>query len=528
MKLAIAFGARGKGKALAHYEPARVVINLTKMKGAGSLAHEWGHAFDDFLGLRCNIKAIRSYLSEAPLTRLSSEYPVAKAMDAVIIAMRSVKKTDEEMLSGYEKDIEHYKEKYIRRQLNVWIKELEREGYRPKASVEQLEEANKLLELIVNNNDKESYSSLIALYKKVKGVMPSKDSRDYCKSCITHMDFMLNIVTKYKATGKFEHTGSRISNFYASAKKLDAGRKESYYSETCEMFARCFESYVEDMLTEKGLKSQYLVHSTMSNELYGDLQPYPEGEERKRINEAIANLVAVALQEYGAEYGRSNYNIYNDKDSIVSYRKSIKTVRKSDNTELKEDEASEDLTPRLSIPKDKSVRLEDINDLESLRAAIVRIGGNNTERGKQIDCKTQLNKLAVIGKMKLGYSGIGFLDFSKAKKEGSGNSKAYTDEVTQRGRVISIDSSQKLEKGLEGLIEALVTNIVTTKYGITRESSMIAEGITYAMCKYTGLDVRTYCLTRSFEMLPKDKQQMKTYLSICKQLYSDIDYLINT
>lgn len=44
--LAIAFGSRGKGGALAHFEPDANVINLTKMRGAGSLAHEWGHALD--------------------------------------------------------------------------------------------------------------------------------------------------------------------------------------------------------------------------------------------------------------------------------------------------------------------------------------------------------------------------------------------------------------------------------------------------------------------------------------------------
>lgn len=49
--LAIAFGARGKGgSAVAHYEPLKEVINITKMHGAGSLAHEWGHALDDLIG----------------------------------------------------------------------------------------------------------------------------------------------------------------------------------------------------------------------------------------------------------------------------------------------------------------------------------------------------------------------------------------------------------------------------------------------------------------------------------------------
>lgn len=44
--LGIALGARGSSKAAAHYEPGLHVINLTRFNGAGSLAHEWGHALD--------------------------------------------------------------------------------------------------------------------------------------------------------------------------------------------------------------------------------------------------------------------------------------------------------------------------------------------------------------------------------------------------------------------------------------------------------------------------------------------------
>jgi|GEM_PF-2823162 len=50
-ELGLAFGARGKGgvtPAAAHYEPAQIVINLTKSNGAGSLAHEWFHALDNY------------------------------------------------------------------------------------------------------------------------------------------------------------------------------------------------------------------------------------------------------------------------------------------------------------------------------------------------------------------------------------------------------------------------------------------------------------------------------------------------
>ena len=49
-KLAMAVGARGRGTAMAHYEPGYNTINLTRKNGIGSLAHEWGHAMDYLAG----------------------------------------------------------------------------------------------------------------------------------------------------------------------------------------------------------------------------------------------------------------------------------------------------------------------------------------------------------------------------------------------------------------------------------------------------------------------------------------------
>jgi hypothetical protein len=49
-RLAIAFGARGHGTVLAHYEPVQRIINLTRKSGVGSLAHEWANFFDNDLG----------------------------------------------------------------------------------------------------------------------------------------------------------------------------------------------------------------------------------------------------------------------------------------------------------------------------------------------------------------------------------------------------------------------------------------------------------------------------------------------
>lgn len=91
-RLSIAFGARGSGNALAHYEPAVQVINLTRMKGAGSLSHEWGHALDDITKRICEgvpiemTKMIESLKFQTESSWLKSEtrfYQEAKHLDRI-------------------------------------------------------------------------------------------------------------------------------------------------------------------------------------------------------------------------------------------------------------------------------------------------------------------------------------------------------------------------------------------------------------------------------------------------------------
>lgn len=63
-ELGLAFGARGKGgkgAPKAHYEPGNIVINLTKRDGAGSLAHEWFHALDNYFARERGSKAHMGY-----------------------------------------------------------------------------------------------------------------------------------------------------------------------------------------------------------------------------------------------------------------------------------------------------------------------------------------------------------------------------------------------------------------------------------------------------------------------------------
>ena len=79
-ELGIAFDARGGGSALAHYEPDEIVINLTKTKGAGSLAHEWWHALDNYFSRQGNI----------PMGFVTTNPTEAKMRDEMRAAWQSV------------------------------------------------------------------------------------------------------------------------------------------------------------------------------------------------------------------------------------------------------------------------------------------------------------------------------------------------------------------------------------------------------------------------------------------------------
>ncbi|MCK5600481.1 hypothetical protein KAR91_01360 [Candidatus Pacearchaeota archaeon] len=82
-ELGLAFGSRGRGgknPAAAHYEPDKVVINLTRKQGAGSLAHEWWHAIDSFFSR--SRKNTSGYMSERPV-KLSPNDPTRQVMSLI-------------------------------------------------------------------------------------------------------------------------------------------------------------------------------------------------------------------------------------------------------------------------------------------------------------------------------------------------------------------------------------------------------------------------------------------------------------
>lgn len=107
-RLGLAFGARGKGKAAAHYEPGEVAINLTKGNGPGTLAHEWFHSLDNYFGrydvsTDGKITSGGDYMTEAQRAGrvfkdgryVDAEYPVRQEVyDAFKGVMKAINSSD--------------------------------------------------------------------------------------------------------------------------------------------------------------------------------------------------------------------------------------------------------------------------------------------------------------------------------------------------------------------------------------------------------------------------------------------------
>ncbi|ASQ66829.1 hypothetical protein AAF96_000116 [Escherichia coli] len=107
-RLGLAFGARGKGKAAAHYEPGEVAINLTKGNGPGALAHEWFHSLDNYFGrydvsTDGKITSGGDYMTEAQRAvrvfkdgrYVDAEYPVRQEVyDAFKGVMKAINSSD--------------------------------------------------------------------------------------------------------------------------------------------------------------------------------------------------------------------------------------------------------------------------------------------------------------------------------------------------------------------------------------------------------------------------------------------------
>ena len=311
-KLSIAFGSRGSGNALAHYESEREVINLTKLKGAGSLAHEWGHALDDIMGKQLGLNGFmtENYRYSDPSSEIIKD--ILETMQYKMVSGDEITKKQEQ---EYEKRINKTKN---------FINSFFPEEHLTK---EQIKLKDKLIQNVIDNAEKNNekfydyikygtgikeIDELSDLRKQTVGRVISKDERIY----IAHLQNSI-----FHEKNSIGQPVRLKTDFYSNSIKFDdiySKTENGYWQSKVEMFARAFACYVSDKL---GYTSDYLCgHANLALDFVtnrdGELEivkAFPEGEERKLINEKIDKLIEF-LKEKNILHDSKTQEIESDYD----------------------------------------------------------------------------------------------------------------------------------------------------------------------------------------------------------------------
>lgn len=343
-ELALAFGARGQGLsgAKAHYEPGYSVINLTKMKGAGSLAHEWLHALDHYLA-RLDTKASsakeknergdfvfkdqgNTYLfqSHGPSYKSAMREELREAYTVLVKGLftkaeqyvEDTERADKFLATGRR----HLRDTLdaVRRDLAADYSQWRKRNGKP-ASAEQLAEFDRLADILVEGGDLEvkwiddptskskfvrgrySNSTVEAMHDIYKSVRGRKGFNPDGKGVFNNI---LGAMKGYKARLQMfeeakdgiEKTKKVPTNYAIEARKMDQARTGDYWSNPHEMLARAFAAYVEDAIAGKGGQSDFLVYHAHGGILLPMIdgfvaRPYPEGKEREAINKLFDDFV---------------------------------------------------------------------------------------------------------------------------------------------------------------------------------------------------------------------------------------------
>lgn len=315
--LAVAFGSRGRGgrrAALAHFETTRNVINLTRLKGAGALAHEWMHALDFHLAEQ------KGFRSE------QDEQQSATAMGRLARALKRRASTEDELYQRAQENAatgQRYTSSWLYRQpeeakdrLNAVLTD----GV--VSAAQQLFEES--VGTITGVKDNPMYATLgfdhrgaIAtgtlsdieqqLFESLREAAPDRKAfkaiDDKVMGNLRYMVRNLAVVCTVDAARSLGAgvpqaflggANGRDSEFHVNAKQLDQLRTSPYWATTREMFARAGAAYVLDKLERKETRSDYLVFGSdearYATHPVGN--PNPVGRDRAALESHFDTLIA--------------------------------------------------------------------------------------------------------------------------------------------------------------------------------------------------------------------------------------------
>ena len=262
---AVAFGARGHGgKASAHYEPGRAVVNLTRLRGAGSAAHEWGHAFDHFLGAAGSPDPVEA--GEPRYASGGSAHRKSRLDALALLPGRLPALADE-----------------VARALRLT----------PLGRAESAEAAEARARGFLERAD--AAAAKAAAHRAAS----ARPDRKWLAAMSAHEASLRTHAAGFAASAAGIAAGTcppgRRANSYLEQSRAVSGG--GYWARPNEMLARALECAVFDGLAAAGRRSDYLVHGVEDGrfagpEFSGD--PYPAGAERARLSGMLLDLVREA------------------------------------------------------------------------------------------------------------------------------------------------------------------------------------------------------------------------------------------
>ncbi|MGF9978909.1 LPD1 domain-containing protein [Viridibacillus arvi] len=265
-ELAMAFGSRGRGNALGHYERSYHVINLTKERGVlGVLAHEWFHAYDRFV--------YTALVNENSTEMITEKHPYGVIPDNI---HASINKLVNVMTKGNSKayqDVSAFTGSYtFRRAFKDTYESCE----------SNLFECMESFLICIDHNIQRTLTGYIHpdSYEKRKNQLITrrkKKVREYAEALSQYH----HEVTGEKIT--MIPYPSEQTDYYNRSITCDKGKRGKYWSSTVEMAARAFEAFIIDELNARGWTNDYLV--------CGITEIYPEAEERMEINKAMREFL---------------------------------------------------------------------------------------------------------------------------------------------------------------------------------------------------------------------------------------------
>ena len=289
--LGIAFGAKGKAGALATYFPQTKDINLTKTNGDGSVAHEWGHYFDNVIVEKAEAKAVNQFASEGFMPNEEIKALYKELMSFFYKGKEGI--TPKLKFRFYANNSDYAT--FSRLVNNSWTKvEVE-----IKSTIEEtISQYDYLL-----TSDESVYSTQL----RVLGYIINSFGLEY-------YDVDIQLKTSY-----FYHKSAFSFFEYCYRKSpretVKAGEKRTkYWTSQVELFARAWETVVLKKLTDKNRESNYLVADIPTDDIISAdyFEPYPTGKEVEYIESILDRIIEAVKIFYSIGDFKPTSNVRED------------------------------------------------------------------------------------------------------------------------------------------------------------------------------------------------------------------------